>query len=57
MTMIDHFQFFQIFLILMLPVVATQATVVQNNFRKLDPGQNITGAIGAKLKAGSPQEC
>ena len=40
----DHPQFCQIFLILMLPVIATQAIVVQNNFRKLEPGQNTTGA-------------
>ena len=57
MTMIDHFQFCQIFLVLMLPVVVTQVTVVQNNFRKLEPGQNITGTIGAELKTGSHQEC
>ena len=41
----------------MLPVIVPQTTVVQNNFRKLDSEQNITGTRGANLKSGSHQEC
>ena len=47
----------KIFFVLMLPVIVTQATVVQNTFEKLEPGQNITGAIGAEIKARSRREC
>ena len=47
----------KILLVLMLPVIVTQATFVQNRFEKLDPGQRIIGAIGAKIKARSRQEC
>ena len=42
---------------MMLPVIVTQVTVVQKRFKKLDPEQNITGTLGAELKAGSSQEC
>ena len=57
MRMKNHLQFNQIFLVLMVPVIVTKATVVQNNFKKLDSEQNITGTIGAELKSGSHQEC
>ena len=46
-----------ILLLLMLPVIVTQATVVQNFFKKLDSGQRIIGAIGAEVKARSRGEC
>ena len=57
MRMKNHLQLSQILLVLILPVIVAQATVVQNNFKKLDPEQNITGTIGAELKSGSHQEC
>ena len=57
MTMENHLQFNQILLVLLLPVIVTQATFVQNTFEKLEPGQNITGKIGAEIKARSHQEC
>ena len=57
MKMKNRIQLSIILLVLMLPVIATQATFVQNIFNKLDQGHNITGAIGAELKAGSHQEC
>ena len=53
----NHLQFNQILLVLLFPVFVTQATFVQNTFEKLEPGQNITGAIGAEIKARSHQEC
>ena len=56
-TMENHLHFNQILLVLMLPVIVTQATFVQNTFEKLEPGQNITGKIGAEIKARSRQEC
>ena len=57
MSMSNCVQFCQIFFVLMLPVIVPQTTVVQNNFRKLDSEQNITGTRGANLKSGSHQEC
>ena len=57
MRMGNGVQFCQIFLVLMLPVIVAQATVVENNFRKLDSEQNITGTLGAEMKSGSRQEC
>ena len=57
MRMKNHLQLSQILLVLMLPVIVVQVIVVQNNFRKLDPEQNITGTIGAEVKSGSHQEC
>ena len=53
----NHVQFYQIVLVLMLPVIVTQATVVQNRYEKLDPGQSILGRRAAEVKAGSHQEC
>ena len=47
----------KILLVLMLPVIVTQATIVQNKFEKLDSRQNITGTIGAEIKARSHREC
>ena len=46
-----------ILLLLMLPVIVTQVTVVQNFFKKLDSGQRIIGAIGAEIKARYRGEC
>ena len=57
MTTEKCLQFNQILLVMMLPVIGTQATVVQKRFKKLDPEQNIKGAIGAELKTESLEEC
>ena len=35
----------------------TQATFIQNIYRKLEPAQNITGQIGAEHKGNSHIEC
>ena len=56
MTMRNRLQFCQILLVLMVPVIVTQETVVQNRFQKLDPGQSAMGKIEAQQKAGSHQE-
>ena len=42
--------------VVLFPVVATQATIVQRKFEKLS-GQNITGIIGAELKTRSRLQC
>ena len=47
----------KILLVLLLPVIVTQVTIIQNKFEKLDSGQNITGKIGAEIKARSRWEC
>ena len=47
----------KILLVLVLPVIVTQATIVQNKFEKLDSGQNITGTIEAEIKVRSRREC
>ena len=57
MKMKNGLQLSQILLVLMLLVIMTQATIVQNKFKKLDPGQNITGTIGAELKTRSKILC
>ena len=57
MRMENCVQVCEILLILVLPVIVTQATVVQNKFKKLDPGQRIIGTIGAEIKARSRREC
>ena len=57
MRMENCLQVCEILLILVLPVFVTQATVVQNKFKKLDPGQRIIGVIGAEIKARSRREC
>ena len=57
MTMENCLQVCEILLVLMLPVIVTQATIVQNKFEKLDSEQNITGKIGAEIKARSRREC
>ena len=50
-------QFKQILLVLMLSAIVTQVTVVQNRFKKLEKGQNITGTIGAEIKTRSKILC
>ena len=57
MTMENSLQFRQILFVLTLPVIMTQANVVQNKFQKLQPGQNITGTTGAELKTRSKILC
>ena len=57
MRMENCLQVCKILLVLVLPVIVTQATIVQNKFEKLDSGQNITGTIGAEIKARSRREC
>ena len=56
-TMENCLHFNQILLVLALPVLVTQATVVQNKFKKLEPGESIMGTIGAEVKARSRREC
>lgn len=53
----NHLKFCPIFLVLVLPVIVTQATIVQDKFKKLDPGQNIPGTIGTELKTRSKTLC
>ena len=50
-------KFNQILLLMMMSVHVTQATFVQNLYKKLEPGQNITGQIGAEHKGISHIEC
>ena len=57
MTMQNHLQFCQILLVLVSTVIVTQATIVQNKFKKLEPGESIMGTIGAELKTRSKILC
>ena len=57
MRMENCLQACKILLVLMLAVIVAQATIAQNKFEKLDPGQNITGKIGGEIKARSRREC
>ena len=50
-------QFNRILLILLTTFFATEATVSQNLYIKIEPGQNITGKTKAQLTARSAQEC
>ena len=44
-------------LLLMGTFYITEATVVQDMFKKMDPGKTITGKVGGELKATSLEEC
>ena len=46
-----------VLLVLLMTVNGTQTTFVQNTYRKLKPGQNITGIMGIELTAESNIEC
>ena len=46
-----------IFLLLMVTVYVAQATSVQNLYKKIKQGQNISGKIGAELTTISATEC
>ena len=53
-----HLQLNWILLVLLMGTFyMSQATFVQNLYRKLEPGQNITGQIGAEHKGISHIEC
>ena len=45
-----HLKSSQILLVLLMTICVTQATFVQNLYRKLEPAQNITGQIGTEHK-------
>ena len=44
-----HLQLNRILLLLMGTICGTQAARVENLFKKLDPGQNITGRVGRQF--------
>ena len=47
----------RILLVLLVTVCATQASIEHSKYKKLEPGQNITGTIVAELKTRSKLEC
>ena len=50
-------EFSQILLVLQTIVYVTQAAFVQNTYRELGPGQNVTGNFGAEVTAESNYDC
>ena len=54
--MSHQFQFSKIHLVLIL-CYATQAAIVEENFKKLEPGENITGTKIAELTVRTNMEC
>ena len=44
-------------LVLLTTIFPANATIVDNTYKNLGPGQNITGTLGATIAAKSTQEC
>ena len=57
-TMEHRLQFSWILLLLLMTVYATQTTsIVATKYKKLEPGQNITGTLLRELKTRSKLQC
>ena len=55
--MVDHLLFNRILLVLLVTVYATQATIVQSKYKKLEPGLNVTGTVVTEFKTRSKLQC
>ena len=53
----QHHKFIHILLVLLMVIYTIQAAIVQNTFKKLDPGKDITGTVGAQFSTRSNIEC
>ena len=53
----QHYKFIHIPLVLLMVICTTQAAIVQNTFKKCDPGKDITGTVVALFSARSNIKC
>ena len=53
----QHYKCIDILLVLLMVISTTQEAIVQNTFKKFDPGKDITGTVGAQFSARSNIEC
>ena len=55
--MSHQLQFSQIHLVMLILCSVTQAAIVEENFKKLEPGENFTGTRIAELTVRTNMEC
>ena len=53
----QRLQFSSIFLLLLMVAHPAQSIILEDSFKKLEPGQNINGTIGVQLTARTNTEC
>ena len=55
--MVDHLLFNRILLMLLITVYSTQATIVDSEYKNLEPGLNVTGTVVTEFKTRSKLHC